>query len=144
MITCTYQLLKTGFCQSQVFQEHLSLILVQLGNLFLDLCTDYKYLTVLFGRILTYSLYMCIICTVICNIVFRNIGSINNRLSSKKIVSCKPCILILILCLKSNCKLAVFQMCLYFFEECKLFGCFLIHTCSLGNLCNSSLKDLKI
>ena len=39
---------------------------------------------------------------------------------------------------------SVLKMCLYSLKECELFGCFLIHTCCLGNLGNSSLQNLKV
>ncbi len=39
---------------------------------------------------------------------------------------------------------AVFQPFLNLLKEVKLLGRFLIHTCGLGNLGNSSLQDLKV
>ena len=144
MIACAHQLLQAGFCQSQILKEHLSLILIQLGDLLLDLRTDHKYLAVLFGSVFTYCLYILIVRPIICDIILCNVSRIDHRFCSKKIIGCKPCILIFVLCFQSNGKLSFFQMRLYFFKECKLFGSFLIHTCSLGNLGNSSLEDLKI
>ena len=35
-------------------------------------------------------------------------------------------------------------MCFYLLKEIKLFSSFFVHAGSLGNLCNSSLQDLKI
>ena len=144
MIACAYKFLKAGLCKSKILKEHLSLIFIKLRDLFLDLSTDYKYLTVLSGCIFAYSLNMTVVPAVICNIILCNICSIDHRFCSKKVVCCKPCILILVLCLKSDGKIALLKVCFYSLKECKLFGCFLIHPCCLCNLGNSSLQNLKI
>ena len=144
MIACFYQLLKTRLCQAKILQEHLSLVLIQFGNLLLDLSTNYEDLTILLCRKLSYFLNIGIISSVICKILFSNIGSINYRLLSKQIIGSHPCFLILILKLHCNGHLSVFQPFLNFLKEVKLLSSFLVHTCCFGNLGNSSLQNLKI
>ena len=87
---------------------------------------------------------MRIVSTIICKIVFCNICSVNNRFLSEQIVCSHPCFLILILQFHSDGHFAVFQPFLDLLKEIKLFCSFFVHTGSLGNLCNSSLQDLKI
>ena len=41
-VTCADQFVQTRLCQSQVFQEHLLLVIIQLRDLFFDLSADYK------------------------------------------------------------------------------------------------------
>ena len=47
MVACADQFFQPGLFQSQIIQEHLLLIIIQLGNLFLDLRAHDKYFAVL-------------------------------------------------------------------------------------------------
>ena len=144
MIACFHQLLKTRFGKAKILQEHLSLVLIQFRNLLLNLSTNYEDFTILLCRKLSYFLNISIICSIICKILFSNIGSINYRLLSKQIIGSHPCFLILILKLHCNGHLSVFQPFLNLLKEVKLLSSFLIHACCFGNFGDSSLQNLKI
>jgi len=144
VVACFHQFLKSGFCQSQIFQEHLLFIVIQLGNLFFDLSTDYEDLTVLLCSIFAHCLHMLIAGTVICQVILCNIGCIDHRFPGKKIISSHPSFFVLILKFHCDGHLAIFQMSFYFLEEIKFLGSFFIHTCCLGHFGNSSLQDLQV
>ena len=82
--------------------------------------------------------------TVICQIIFTYICGIYHRFPCKKIVCSHPSFFILTLKFHSDRHVTIFEMFLDFLKEIKLFGSFLIHTCSLGYFCNSSFKNFDI
>ena len=84
-------------------------------------------------------------CTVICQIVFRYICSVDGWFCSQKIVILKPCFIIFIIRdFKGSGHLSLFQMCFDSFKKLQLFGISLVHLCLFCDLRDSSVQDLNI
>ena len=73
------QFFKTGFGQTEIFEEHLFLVLVQFCDFLFNLCTDNKYLAVVLSCKFANLFYIFIGSTVICQIILRYVGSEDNR-----------------------------------------------------------------
>ena len=110
MITCADQFFKTRLFQSQFLKEHRLFVIIKLGNLFFYLRTYNEHFTVLACRILTNRLYSFIVRTIVRKVVLRYICRKNNRFCSQKIITCKPLLLVLVICHKAFRHFIVFQM----------------------------------
>ena len=138
------QLLQSGFPDSQIFQEHPALILVQLRDLLLNLGADHKHAAVLLLGQLAHRLHMGIGSAVVRQIILRHIGRVDHRLSGEQIIAAHPQLFVLILQLQCNGRLSVLQMLFDSFLQRQLLGRCLVHP---GNFCgfgNSPLQNLQI
>ena len=138
------ELFKTGFLESQILQKHCLFLIIQLGNLLLDLGTDHKHLTTCFLSEVSHCLHTGIASTVIGKIILCHIGCKNNRLIGQQIIGVQKCKLVLILCHKASCKLSLLKMCLQCLQQCCLLGKRFIHSGCLACLGNSSFQNLNI
>ena len=143
-IACLYQLIKTGFFYSKVFQKHFLFFVIQFCQLLLDLCTDNKYFWIKFFCIFFYFLNILIWCSIICYIVFAYICCENNRFPCKKVVFLDPTLFVLICYFKSLCKLAFLQMCFDTLLEIQLLCKHLIISCTSYRLCYSTIQNFDI
>ena len=83
--------------------------------------------------------------SIIGEIILCYVCCIDGRLCREEVVSLKPDLCVIIIRhLKSSRHLSIFQMCLDCLNKFQFLGKCLIHSCLLGNLCNSSVENLNI
>ena len=144
MIACLDQFLQAGLLQTQILQEHGLLILLQLGDLLLDLGADDKHLTALARCILPHLLYIGVACTVVRQIILGNVGRVDHRLVGQQIIGSDPCLLILIVHLQASCQLAILQMGFDPLQESHFLGQLLVILGASGRFCDPALQDLHV
>ena len=87
MVACADQLVQSGLLQTQILQEHGLFIIVQLGDLLLDLGADHKDLAAILVCILADSLHMRIGSAVVGQIFLAYICRKDHRLVGQQIVA---------------------------------------------------------
>ena len=144
MVACPDQLLQSRLFQPQVIEEHLLLIIIQLGDLFLDLSAHYKHFAALLRSVFADSLHSRIGSAVVSQVILRHICREDHRLRCQQIVACKPRLLVLVVSHKALCQLILFQMRFYTVQEVQLFCRCLIIPGQLHGLGDPSLQDFQI
>ena len=134
MIACLYKLLQNGLRKSQILQKHGLLLVVQFGNLLLDLSTDNKYFAMFSGGKFPHLRHLWIGGSVVRKILFRHIGSIDHRLIRQQIVCAEQGKLILIGNLHGLGRRSALQMSLDTIQQIQLLRTGLVHPGRLRNL----------
>ena len=144
-VTCCNQLVESARCHPKIIEIFFLFLLGKFGKFLFNLCTDHKYFCAFFLCHLTNLCHMRVGSSIIYKIILCYICRINSRLCGKEIVSLKPDLCIIIVrYFKCSCHLAILKVCLDCLNQLQFLGKCLVHSCLLGNLCNSSVENLNI
>ena len=144
MVAGLHQLVKARLLQAKILQEHGLLIVVQLGNLLLDLGADDEYLAAVLRSVFPDGLHARIGSAVVGQIILSHIRRIDHRLRGQQIQGGENGFLILIRRLESRGQRSCLQKLLHALQKIRLLRQRLIHSGLLAYLGDPSFQNLNI
>ena len=144
MVAGLHQLVKSRLLQAKILQEHGLLIVVQLGNLLLDLGADDEYLAAVLRSVFPDGLHARIGSAVVGQVILSHIRRIDHRLRGQQIQGGENRFFILIRRLESRRQRAGLQKLLHALQKIRLLRQRLIHSGLLAYLGDPSFQNLNI